>query len=288
MNPARFMTHSSRPLEGLAAEAERFAPWFHNVHLPDGTQTAPDHPLGDFPTFKWQQIAAHLPEDLNGWRALDIGCNSGFYSVELARRGAHVIALDKDPHFLHQASWVVDQFHLTGQVEVRQGQVYDLAHWRTNFDLVLFMGVFYHLRYPQLALDLVAEKTNRLLLFQTLTMPGDESVDAPADLDLDARDEMARPGWPKMAFIEHSLAGDPTNWWAPNHACVEAMLRSTGMRIVGRPGHEMYLCEPGIRSRDVQRGWDAEELLSATGCGGAAMKEFRSVFVDNPTGSVSP
>jgi tRNA (mo5U34)-methyltransferase len=66
------------------------------------------------------------------------------------------------------------------------------------------------------------------------------------------------------------------------------MLRSTGMRIVGRPGHEMYLCEPGIRSRDVQRGWDAEELLSATGCGGAAMKEFRSVFVDNPTGSVSP
>ncbi|HEX2099456.1 MAG TPA: DUF1698 domain-containing protein, partial [Candidatus Synoicihabitans sp.] len=72
----------------LAPGAIDLAPWFHNIHLPDGTQTAPNHPLGDFPRFKWQQIADHLPHDLTGWRVLDIGCNAGFYTVELARRGA--------------------------------------------------------------------------------------------------------------------------------------------------------------------------------------------------------
>jgi tRNA (mo5U34)-methyltransferase len=47
-----------------------------------------------------------------------------------------------------------------------------------------------------------------------------------------------------MAFIEHALEDDPTNWWAPNHACVEAMARSAGFRVVARPGHEIYVCEP--------------------------------------------
>jgi tRNA (mo5U34)-methyltransferase len=47
-----------------------------------------------------------------------------------------------------------------------------------------------------------------------------------------------------MAFIEHMLASDPTNWWAPNHACVEAMLRSAGLEPFERPGHELYLCRP--------------------------------------------
>jgi tRNA (mo5U34)-methyltransferase len=74
--------------------AGELAPWFHNLHLPNGRQTAPDHPLGDFPAFKWRQIAHHVPADLSGKRALDIGCNAGFYSFELAGRGAQVLAID--------------------------------------------------------------------------------------------------------------------------------------------------------------------------------------------------
>src|SRR3546814_15655835 len=79
----RSLTDASRD-DQVAA----LGPWFHNLHLPDGTETAPDHPLGDFPSFKWQQVARHLPEDLSGWTALDIGCNAGFYSFQLAKRGA--------------------------------------------------------------------------------------------------------------------------------------------------------------------------------------------------------
>src|SRR5213075_1703884 len=81
----------------------RLAPWFHNLHLPDGTQTCPDHWLGDFPAFKWREIAPHLPADLTGWSCLDIGCNAGFYTFELARRGARVLGIDVDERYLRQA-----------------------------------------------------------------------------------------------------------------------------------------------------------------------------------------
>ena len=108
-------------------EVAALAPWFHNLHLPDGLQTAPDHPLGDFPRFKWEQISPHLPGDMTGWTALDIGCNAGYYSFELARRGARVTAIDPDPHYLRQAAWAASEFGLTGGVEFRRMQVYDLA-----------------------------------------------------------------------------------------------------------------------------------------------------------------
>jgi tRNA (mo5U34)-methyltransferase len=105
-----------------AQEITALAPWFHNLHLPDGSQTCPDHSLGDFPNFKWQQIAPHLPEDLTGWSALDIGCNAGFYSFALARRGAHVLAIDSDPHYLRQARWAAVQFGLQDAVDFQQMQ----------------------------------------------------------------------------------------------------------------------------------------------------------------------
>jgi tRNA (mo5U34)-methyltransferase len=229
---------------GVAGDDElrALAPWFHNLHLPDGRQTAPDHPLGDFPAFKWAQIEAALPEDMRGMRALDIGCNAGFYSFALARRGAQVLGIDVDPHYLRQAKWARDRFGLDErQFSLAQMQVYDLAGLPDTFDVVLFLGVLYHLRYPLLALDVVAEKVGELLIVQTLTMPGDEVVTPPEDLRLDDRDRMLEPGWPKMAFIERRLADDPTNWWAPNHACIEAMLRSAGLEPTASPGHEIVV-----------------------------------------------
>jgi tRNA (mo5U34)-methyltransferase len=224
--------------------APELGPWFHNLHLPDGRRTAPDHPLGDFPSFKWQQIAPHLPADLSGARALDIGCNAGFYSFELARRGADVLALDVDEHYLRQARWAAGELGLAGRVTLRQLGVYDLAQLDAEpFDVVLFLGVLYHLRHPLLALDTIAPLVAGRLVVQTLTMPGDERAGMPANVGIDERDALLAPGWPAMAFIEHDLAGDPTNWWAPNAAGVEAMLRSSGLRILDRPGHEMWLCE---------------------------------------------
>ncbi len=241
-----------------------FRPWFHNLHLPDGSQTAPDHVLGDFPACKWQQIAPHLPEDLSSWEVLDIGCNAGFYSFELARRGARVTAIDVNPHYLAQARWAAGQYGLENQIEFSMMQVYDLAGIRERFDLVFFLGVFYHLRYPLLGLDIVSRLVRGLLVFQTLTMPGEEVAEA-AEIDINERSALGEPGWPKMAFIENELAEDPTNWWAANHAGVEAMLRSSGLRVTGRPGHEIYLCEPDPEHPSCVASWNRAEFDAATG-----------------------
>jgi tRNA (mo5U34)-methyltransferase len=236
-------------------EIEALGPWFHNLHLPDGTQTAPNHRFGDFPRFKWQQVAGAIPQDLRGWSALDIGCNAGFYSIELARRGAHVLGLDVEPLYLRQARWAAKQCGLARAVEFVEGNVYELINWRRSFDLVWFTGVFYHLRYPTLALDLVRSVTGRMMMFQSMTMPGERAAAVPRDLPLDERAAMLDEGWPKMAFIEKRLADDATNWWAPNHACVEALLRSAGFAVLSRPEHEFYVCRPvpGAAREDLQR-----------------------------------
>jgi tRNA (mo5U34)-methyltransferase len=240
-----------------AGEVERLGPWFHNLHLPGGVQTVPDHFLGgDFPRFKWEQIAPHVPRDLTGWRVLDVGCNAGFYSFELARRGANVVAIDHDAHYLEQARWACGIYGLHHKVEFRQVGVYGLAQWQESFDLVWFMGVFYHLRYPLLALDLLAAMTRKLLVFQTLTLPGSEVYEDTHDHDITERAPLQHPGWPKMAFIERKFAGDPTNWWLANHAACEAMLRSTGLRVASRPADEIYVCEPAQRDPVAQMQFD--------------------------------
>ncbi len=251
--------------ESIPQAIANLAPWFHNLHLPDGTQTAPEHFLGDFPRFKWEQLAPHLPEDLAGWKVLDIGCNAGFYSFELAKRGARVTGIDLDPHYLAQANWARSQFGLEERVAFKQMQVYDLAQVEETFDLVLFMGVFYHLRYPLLALDIVAQKVKGLLVFQTLTLPGTEVWEDTSDRPIHDREALHQPGWPKMAFIEDRFSGDPTNWWIANHAAVEAMLRSSGLRVLNYPGDEIYLCEPDPKNPSCVTTWNQDELLSATG-----------------------
>jgi tRNA (mo5U34)-methyltransferase len=207
---------------------------------------------------------------MDGWTALDVGCNAGFYSFELARRGARVTAVDVDPHYLEQARWAASQFGVQDRIEFQNMQVYELARRDQRWDVVLFMGVFYHLRYPLLGLDIVSRCVGKCLVFQSLTLPGDQVEPAPGNLSLDERPRLAGPGWPKMAFIEHSLADDQTNWWAPNHACIEAMLRSTGMRVSGRPAHEIYLCEPDRESTSSMWRWNEGEYSAALGRSSAA------------------
>src|SRR4051812_36218259 len=107
-------------------EIAALGPWFHNITLPTGEQTAPNHPLGDFPRFKWEQIKDHIPLDLRGRTALDIGCNAGFYSFELARRGAKVTGIDPDERYLAQARWVARACGLESSTTFRKLSIWDM------------------------------------------------------------------------------------------------------------------------------------------------------------------
>jgi tRNA (mo5U34)-methyltransferase len=113
---------------------------------------------------------------------------------------------------------------------------------------VIFMGVLYHLRHPLLALDLIHEHVaGDLMLFQSMQR-GESRID-PIEKNYDfwTTDQFDSSGYPKLHFIEHKYADDPTNWWVPNRACVEAMLRSAGFAIAAHPEEEVYLCRRTAR-----------------------------------------
>jgi tRNA (mo5U34)-methyltransferase len=239
-------THIER--ERLRTEIEALGPWFHNIDL-GGIPTAPDHFLGDYPRFKFERFAHVLPEDMSGRTVLDIGCNAGFYAIEMKRRGAdHVIGIDSDDRYLAQAELAARTLGYEG-IEFRNLSVYDVAKLGERFDLVIFMGVLYHLRHPLLALDLIREHVaGDLLLFQTMQrgderiaeVPEDHPFHAPGTFDEPAY--FSEPGYPVMHFIERHYAGDWTNWWAPNRACSHAMLRAAGFTIEANPESEVALC----------------------------------------------
>jgi tRNA (mo5U34)-methyltransferase len=129
--------------------------------------------------------------------------------------------------------------------------VYDLGALGEKFDIVLFMGVLYHLRHPLLALDLIREHVAKdLMVFQSMQR-GSKSVGrVEENYPFWNYDLFDQPDFPKLHFIEHRYANDPTNWWIPNAACTEALLRSSGFSIVGHPEDEVYICRVAERSGD--------------------------------------
>jgi tRNA (mo5U34)-methyltransferase len=229
--------------EQVRREAAALGPWFHNIEL-DGVQTAPEHFLGDYPAIKWRRFAHTIPADLSGRTVLDIGCNGGFYSLEMKRRGAaRVLGIDHDEDYLRQARFAAE---VTGlDIEFQQLSVYDVGALGERFDLVLFLGVLYHLRHPLLALDLLREHVvGELLICQSMQRgdPGEEPIEE--DYPFAETEVFERPTFPRLSFIEHRYAGDDTNWWVPNRACAKAMLRSAGFEIDSNPEEEVYVCRP--------------------------------------------
>ena len=252
------MTAGTLSPDQIRAQVEALGPWFHNLDL-HGVKTAPSHFLGDYPAIKWRRFSKALPTDLSGRTVLDIGCNGGFYSMEMKRRGAErVIGIDFDREYLAQARFAAEVSGL--EIEFRQLSVYDVASLGERFDVVLFMGVLYHLRHPLLALDLIHEHVARdMLVFQSMQRGSNEVESLQENYEFSELEMFDSPGFPKMHFIEHRYADDPTNWWVPNRACVEAMLRSAGFQITGHPEEEVYIC----RRADAPQG--AGAVYPATG-----------------------
>ena len=234
----------------LQRRVQALAPWFHDMDL-NGVRTAPDHFLYDYPNMKWKRFAHAVPEDLSGKSVLDIGCNAGFYSMEMKRRGAdRVLGIDFDDRYLDQARLASE---VRGHdIEFRKLSVYDLAQLGERFDLVIFMGVLYHLRHPLLALDLIHEHVaDDLLLFQSMQRGSNEIEPVATDYDFFEQEHFKAPGYTKMYFIEHQYSGDWTNWWAPNAACSAAMLRSSGFEIVEQPEGEVFMCRRVARPTEA-------------------------------------
>ena len=235
------------PRDDLEERIAALAPWFHNINL-GGVWTAPDHFLGDYPGAKFRRFAPQLPKDLSGKSVLDIGCNAGFYSIEMKRRGAdRVLGIDSDEHYLAQARFATEALGYDG-IEFAKLDVYDVAALGKKFDLVVFMGVLYHLRHPLLALDLIREHVaGDLMLFQSMQRGSKHVLALDEDYEFAETNIFFETSFPKLHFIEKQYSHDWTNWWVPNRACTEAMLRSAGFSIDKRIEEEVYLCRVATR-----------------------------------------
>jgi tRNA (mo5U34)-methyltransferase len=208
------------PERGLAepepalARRVREIPWYHSMELPGGIRT----PGVDDPRRRLRGL--HLPDDLTGRSVLDVGAWDGFFSFECERRGAaRVVAADSfawgDRNWSSKEGFELARRALGSRVEDVDVDVMELSPERVGtFDLVLFLGVLYHLREPLTALARVASVAADLLVLET-------HVDA-----LWTRR-------PAMCFYPGATLGhDPTNWWGPNPEAVCAMLREVGFRQV--------------------------------------------------------
>jgi 2-polyprenyl-3-methyl-5-hydroxy-6-metoxy-1,4-benzoquinol methylase len=123
VNPFNSNADVRDPAE-LSHRVRAMGKWFHNLNL-NGVFTAPDHFLGDFPNIKWQQIRSEIPDSLAGMSVLDIGCNGGFYSIEMKRRGAaYVLGIDVDDRYLNQARFAAQTLAL--DIDFRRCSVYEL------------------------------------------------------------------------------------------------------------------------------------------------------------------
>jgi tRNA (mo5U34)-methyltransferase len=194
--------------------------WFHRIDLGQGIVT----PGLDDTAAKLQRV--RLPEDLTGKSVLDIGAWDGFFSFEAERRGAsRVVSVDSfcwsGNGWGNKAGYELARRALNSKAEDREMEVLDLApDIIGEFDVVLFMGVLYHMRHPLLALEKVSSVTKSMLILETKV-------------------DLLSLGAPAMAFyLGDELNQDPTNWWAPNLPGLCDMLRAVGFRrieIVARP-----------------------------------------------------
>jgi tRNA (mo5U34)-methyltransferase len=212
-----------------AQEAQRLIAahphWYHQIEVAPGVVT---------PGVNDSQMvlaALQLPERLDGMRVLDIGARDGFFSFECERRGAaEVVAID----YLtpEETGFPIARQLVGAQVEMRQANVYDLNPEEFGtFDLTLFLGVLYHLRDPMLALDRIASVSRGRVIVETqmiddALLTEDGGFKRLVDLD----PELERV--PLMQFYPgRALNNDPTNVWAPNEACLGAMLEESGFQV---------------------------------------------------------
>jgi tRNA (mo5U34)-methyltransferase len=232
---------SGQTKEEVERRVQELGWWYHHFELPNGIWTGDGEPPAYDPIERWELIEPHLPKDLEGKSVLDVGGNSGYFSVRMKQLGAgRCVLVEPVVEFVDQASFVFEQFGVEVEVVNEDVHVYCLTT-DERFDYVLFLGLFYHLKYPVLVLDRLAEMTKELIFFNSHIQGPPAETGELGDVE---RDDLETASFPRMSFIEGAYRGDLSNWWAPNYEALEPLARSAGLRVVERPHPEMLVAEP--------------------------------------------
>jgi len=221
----------------IRAKIKELGPWFHNMNLAPGVWTHPEYDGAgpDYPAWRWNVIKPLFPA-VRDRTCLDVGCSSGFFSLKMKELGAsYVLGIDQGEQIraMDQARFAAATMSLA--VDLQPMSVYDVHTLDRQFDLVLFFGVFYHLRHPLLALESIRKVCKGTLLMQTITTPHNagsyQACPRPAAIDTGLRSpELKQPEGPLLRFVEGGLDGDTSCWFVPSVEAVLAMLRAAGFQ----------------------------------------------------------
>jgi tRNA (mo5U34)-methyltransferase len=223
----------------LRLAISKLGPWYHDVELTSEVSTNPANK--EYMANRWGFLKPFVPDDLTGKTVLDIGCNAGFFSLEMKKRNAaRVVGVDVMLHVLAQARFLSHWFKQP--IELRELGVYDIESLG-QFDFVVFIGVLYHLKHPLYALEKVASVCKDTMYLQSLLRGDTRDFEPAENYPFDERGVFEREEFPRMYFIEKSFNSDESNWWIPNHSCLKAMGRAVGFRKVEQSGHpELVIC----------------------------------------------
>ncbi len=183
---------------------------YHSIELPDGRVL---EGVQSIDRLKRRLAEFPVPDDLTGKRVLDIGAWDGWFSFEMERRGAEVVAVDCAESKAFRAAHDL----LQSKVDYRILDMDELCPAAVGrFDIVLFLGVLYHLRYPLLGLERVCQLTRDVAFVESFVT-----------------DNGLKPRRAAMEFYElDELGGRHDNWYGPSTSCVLALCRSAGFARV--------------------------------------------------------
>ena len=206
--------------------------WYHRIEVAPGVTTPGRYdPRTVLDTMGF-------PKDLTGKTVLDIGCLDGFFSFEAERRGAKSV-LATDLHPADHCGFAMARSLLGSKVEYRQTSVYDLDPKDFGmFDVVLFLGVFYHLRHPLLALDRIHSVCREYAFMETHVLDETTFVNE-GDRRVPSEMRAVLASSAVLQFYPYDeLHNDPSNWFAPTVRCVSLMLQTSGFKptLAGRWG----------------------------------------------------
>jgi tRNA (mo5U34)-methyltransferase len=214
--------------------------WWHSIDLGNGIVT----PGQKTPEIHAAESAAFFnPIKMAGTSVIDIGAFNGFYSFEAKRRGAKRVLANDHFSWNHERLRGRETFDFARSVLNLDVEAMDLdvphltADKVGTFDVVLFLGVFYHLFDPIEGLGRAASLAEEVLVVETHTDLGD--LDRPA----------------MVMYPGCELNNDPTNWWGPNNACIMALLKTMGFFRIDGP--------TAFSERAVFHAWRSSRLMAS-------------------------
>lgn len=216
----------------ILSELTRLQPWFHRIDLGGGLYTKTESAIGEpveHPQPTWDKVKSCLPQDLSGRTVLDVGCNAGFYAIEMKRRGAErVLGIDSQRNLISQAMFVRDVLGL--DVDYRRMSVYDLdPHKIGQFDITLALGLLYHCKHLMLALEKLFAVTRELLILETAIYPPEKSPESFV-YEVGGQKPLLHP----LAYIENPADAKEAiyNWFLPGVDSLRALLKNVGFAEV--------------------------------------------------------